>query len=198
MVGRAKELSLLEHALERARHRPHVAPVHADGSGRRREVAARRTSSSTGRPSEATVLRGRCLSYGEGITFFPLAEVVHQAAGDRSTRDPPRGRAIEARRRPRATRPTASASRGLVAGLFGWAEPGATEDAFWAVRKLLEHLARERPLVVVFDDIHWGEPTFLDLIEHLADWTRDAARPARCASRGPSCSRSGPAGAAAR
>ena len=54
---------------------------------------------------------------------------------------------------------------------------------FWAIRKLLEHLARERPLVVVFDDIHWAEPTFLDLIEHLADWTRDAAVLLLCVAR---------------
>ena len=66
---------------------------------------------------------------------------------------------------------------------FGWDEPVATEDAFWGVRKLLEHLARERPLVVVFDDIHWAEPTFLDLIEHLADWTRDAAVLLVCVAR---------------
>ena len=85
----------------------------------------------------------------------------------------------------------------LVAGLFGWGEPGTTEDSFWAVRKLLEHLAHERPVVVVFDDIHWAEPTFLDLIEHLADWTRDAAILLLCIAR-PSCSRFGRAGAAAR
>jgi tetratricopeptide (TPR) repeat protein len=71
----------------------------------------------------------------------------------------------------------------LVGGLFGWAPPGATEDAFWAVRKILEHLARERPVVVVFDDIHWAEPTMLDLIEHLADWTREAAVLLVCVAR---------------
>ncbi|HET9671711.1 MAG TPA: tetratricopeptide repeat protein, partial [Actinomycetota bacterium] len=63
------------------------------------------------------------------------------------------------------------------------AAPGSNEDAFWAVRKLLEHLARERPIVVVFDDIHWAEPTFLDLIDHLSDWTRDAAVLVLCIAR---------------
>ncbi len=48
------------------------------------------------------------------------------------------------------------------------------EELFWAVRKTFEALARRRPLVLVLDDVHWGEPTFLDLIEHIADWTRDA------------------------
>ena len=44
----------------------------------------------------------------------------------------------------------------------------------WAVRRLLEHLARERPLVIAFDDLQWAEPTFLDLIEYLLGWIRDA------------------------
>ena len=51
------------------------------------------------------------------------------------------------------------------------------------MRKLLEALARERPLVVVFDDIHWAEPTFLDLVEHLADWSRDAPILLLCLAR---------------
>ena len=72
------------------------------------------------------------------------------------------------------------------------------EDAFWAVRKLLEHLARERPVVVVFDDIHWAEPTLLDLIEHLADWTRDAAVLARLSGAARAARHPARAGAAAR
>ncbi len=180
MVGRAKELSLLEHALERAvtDRTSHLFTLMGPaGVGKSRLVA----EFLGGSVSEATVLRGRCLSYGEGITFFPLADVVHQAAGildsdlpavARSKLDDVLGDA-----------PDRDRVAGLVAGLFGWADPGATEDAFWAVRKLLEHLARDRPLVVVFDDIHWGEPTFLDLIEHLADWTRDAAVLLLCIAR---------------
>ena len=46
--------------------------------------------------------------------------------------------------------------------------PGV-QETFWAVRKLFDQLAARRPLVVVFDDIHWAEPTFLDLLEYLAD-----------------------------
>ena len=59
--------------------------------------------------------------------------------------------------------------------MIGLAEAAAgVEDGFTAVRTLFEALARAQPLVLVFDDIHWGEATFLDLVEHLADWTRDA------------------------
>ena len=59
----------------------------------------------------------------------------------------------------------------------------APEEAFWAVRKVLEALARRRPLVLVVDDLQWAEPTFVDLIEHVADWTRDA--PLLLAHHGP-------------
>ena len=180
MVGRTKELSLLEHALERAltERTSHLFTLMGPaGVGKSRLVH----EFLTGAAADATVLRGRCLSYGDGITLFPLAEVIHRAASILDT-DPP----AVARSKLESVLegiPDAERVAGLVAGLFGWAEPGATEDAFWAVRKLLEQLARERPVVVVFDDIHWGEPTFLDLIEHLADWTRDAAVLLLCIAR---------------
>jgi class 3 adenylate cyclase/tetratricopeptide (TPR) repeat protein len=180
MVGRAKELSLLEHALERAvvDRTSHLFTLMGPaGVGKSRLVAEFLAGSAGG----ATVLRGRCLSYGEGITFYPLADVVHVAAGILDS-DPPAA-ARSKLDRLLADAPDRERVGGLVAGLFGWTEPGATEDAFWAVRKLLEHLARERPVVVVFDDIHWGEPTFLDLIEHLADWTREAAVLLLCIAR---------------
>jgi len=180
MVGRAKELSLLEHALERSvtDRTSHLFTLMGPaGVGKSRLVA----EFLAGSAAEATFLRGRCLSYGEGITFFPLADVIHQAAGILDS-DPP----TVARSKLDAVLddvPDRERVAGLVAGLFGWAEAGATEDAFWAVRKLFEHLARDRPVVVVFDDIHWGEPTFLELVEHLADWTRDAAVLVLCIAR---------------
>ena len=180
MVGRAKELSLLEHALERAvtERTSHLFTLMGPaGVGKSRLVLEFLGGAAT----DATVLRGRCLSYGDGITLFPLAEVIHRAASILDS-DPP---AVARSKLEAALEGSSDAQRvaGLVAGLFGWAEPGATEDAFWAVRKLLEHLAQDRPVVVVFDDIHWGEPTFLDLIEHLADWTREAAVLVLCIAR---------------
>ncbi|MGZ8562668.1 MAG: ATP-binding protein, partial [Candidatus Limnocylindria bacterium] len=63
----------------------------------------------------------------------------------------------------------------IVGGLLGIDDsPPAPDEIFRAIRRTFEALARSKPLVLVFDDIHWGEPTFLDLIEHIADWTRDA------------------------
>ena len=100
---------------------------------------------------EAVVLTGRCLPYGEGITFWPLVEIFATAA-------------------PR----TSSTPR---------SPPVRPRTIFWAVRKALERRARERPLALVVEDIHWAEPTLLDLIEHLVDWTRDAPLLLLCLAR---------------
>ena len=180
MVGRIKELELLERALDRvvAERTSHLFTLLGSaGVGKSRLVA----EFVSGPAAEATVLRGRCLSYGEGITFFPLAEVVQQAAGIEQSDD------IDAARTKLATLLSDADDKDriepLVSGLLSWSEPVATDDAFWAVRKLFEHVARDRSLVVVFDDIHWAEPTLLDQIEHLADWTRDAALLLLCVAR---------------
>jgi tetratricopeptide (TPR) repeat protein len=108
------------------------------------------------------VVVGRCVPYGEGITYWPLVEIVDQLAG----RDPAGIAELVA----------GEESAGLiaerVAGAVGRVEAeGRSEEIAWAVRKLLEALARERPVVVVLDDVHWAEPTFLDLIEYLAGFT---------------------------
>ena len=132
---------MLERALERAVTRAHVAAVHAARTRGRRQVAAG-AGVPRGPAASATVLRGRCLSYGEGITFYPLAEVVQEAAGIAD------GRLGDgaARSSPRSSRTPRTRDRiaPLVAGLVGWGEPVATEEAFWGVRKLFEHLARDR------------------------------------------------------
>ena len=105
----------------------------------------------------ATVAAGRCLPYGDGLTWWPLVEafgaggLLEQAATDDEAR---------AARAAELLKPAG--------------EPVAPEEAFWAVRKVLEALARRRPLVLVVDDLQWAEPTFVDLIEHVAEWTRDA------------------------
>ena len=57
------------------------------------------------------------------------------------------------------------------------------EDTFRAARRLLEALAANRPLIVVLDDVHWGEPTLLDLVDHIADWSREAPILLLCLAR---------------
>ena len=179
MVGRTKELELFRRGLERARDErtAHLFTLLGPAGVGKSRLVREFLAGTEG----ATVLRGRCLSYGEGITYYALGEIVRQAAGIDETSD-----AEIAMARLRAL--VSNADDGeriaqLVGGLFAWHESAGSEDAAWGVRKLFEHLAGERPLVVVFDDIHWGEPLLLDLIEHLADWTREAELMLVCVAR---------------
>jgi class 3 adenylate cyclase/tetratricopeptide (TPR) repeat protein len=105
----------------------------------------------------ATVAAGRCLPYGDGLTWWPLVEAL--GAGELLVR---------------AAADDAAAAARAAELLKPAGEPVAPDEAFWAVRKVLEVLARRRPLVLVIDDLQWAEPTFVDLIEHVADRTRDA------------------------
>ena len=165
MIGRERELADLRRAFERTvldRTAYLCAVLGPAGIGKSRIVG----ELGAWLEGRATVLSGRCLSYGEGITFWPLAEVVREAAGGRSREaiaalvaDETDGALIAARIAP---------ALGLTNGA------GSNEEMFWAARKLFEALARKKPLVVVFDDVHWAEPTFLDLVEHIVDWSSDA------------------------
>ena len=111
---------------------------------------------------EMTVLTGRCLSYGEGITFWPLREIIRQASGGHDSLDK-----IKALLDSEADAADVAARLRLA---IGPGNQGRLDSAeiFWAARRLLETLARSRPLVVVFEDLHWAESTFLDLVESLA------------------------------
>ena len=113
----AKELSLLEHALERAvaERTSHLFTLMGPaGVGKSRLVR----EFLGGPAADATVLRGRCLSYGEGITFFPLAEVIHQAAGILRRR-PPGGSRERSSPRSSTTRPTTTGSPSSSPGCSG-------------------------------------------------------------------------------
>jgi tetratricopeptide (TPR) repeat protein len=130
----------------------------------------------------AQVLHGRCLSYGEGITYWPIAESVRQAADLLEEDDDETVRrklgAVIADDRDR----TAIVERvGQLLGRFSGS--GSREETFWAVRSFLESLAATNPVVLLLDDIHWAEPTLLDLIEYLADWIRDAPVLLLCVAR---------------
>ena len=108
-------------------------------------------------------LRGRCLPYGEAITFWPVRGIVDEAGGEEALAALLVGVEDGVR--------IAELIRTAVGQTAGAA---AAEETFWAIRRMLEELARDRPLVVFFDDVHWASPTLLDLIEYLAGWMRDA------------------------
>jgi len=127
------------------------------------------------------VLRGRCLPYGEGITFWPLFEILREAAGIAPTDDPEEARDKLARLLGEADEARAVETVAGVMGLGG--EPGPPEELFLAVRTILEKVAAAGPLVVIFDDLHWAESMLLDLVESLADSTHEAPILLLCLAR---------------
>ena len=166
LVGRDHELQQLHAAFDRAVDRRGcelVTIVGPAGIGKSR--LAREFAESV--HERASVAVGRCLSYGEGLTFWPLREVVTALAGDP---DGASSHEVESRLlRLLQDGDETEAVVERVAGALGWSEAAADPPGtFWAVRELLAAAAVERPLVIVLEDIHWAEPIFLDLIEHLA------------------------------
>jgi class 3 adenylate cyclase/tetratricopeptide (TPR) repeat protein len=157
LVGRERELDALLGAFERARATPScelVTIVGDPGIGKSRlavELLERVGTS-------ATALRGRCLPYGEGITYWPLVEILEQL-GERPAEGP-------------------------LAAVLGAVSPAATpEDISWATRKLFERLAGEQPVVVLLDDVQWAEPVFLDLVEQVALLSRGRPLLVLCLAR---------------
>jgi class 3 adenylate cyclase/tetratricopeptide (TPR) repeat protein len=109
--------------------------------------------------ARARILVGRCVAYGDGISYYPLGEVVREVAGENPE--------------PELRRVLAGVERGetaarLITGAFDrHTAAGSPEETAWAFRRLFETLASARPLVLVVDDIHWAEPTMLDLLEYI-------------------------------
>ena len=172
LVGRVRELRLLTHAFERVvsdRACQLFTVLGSAGVGKSRLVAAFLEQAAEG----ATVLSGHCLPYGQNITFWPIAEIV-RAAGAVTADDPPDAARAKVRLllegEPDADLVTERISQPLAVD----ETQAPLEETFWAIRRLLESLARQRPLIVVIDDLHWAAPTMLELLEHAVDWTRDS------------------------
>ena len=161
LVGRQKELRRLRTAFQRARKDGSCAVVTVVGeAGIGKTRLARELVDSL--KGESRTLVGRCVSYGTGATYLPLAEIVRQAAPEASVAGIASLLAGDEDAEQVAER---------VGQLVGVAEgPAAPGEAFWAVRRLVEALAREQPLVLALDDLHWAEPTLLDLVEYLGEW----------------------------
>src|SRR5689334_7224249 len=103
----------------------------------------------------AHVHTGRCLPYGDGISFLPIDDLVRGLGGD------------EAVLAAVAAEPDGELIANRLCG-----EATTAEELQWALRRLLEALARDRPLVVCIEDVQWAEPAFLDLLEYVAGWSR--------------------------
>jgi class 3 adenylate cyclase/tetratricopeptide (TPR) repeat protein len=158
MVGRANQLRMLRDAFANVVDGHSCSLFTVLGAA---GVGKSRLTAEFLRDIDATVLRGRCLSYGEGITYWPVITIVKQLL-----ESPSGAEAVALMARDTTV---ASAIQSILGEHAG--ATSSTEIA-WAVRKLLECAADTRPLVVVFDDVHWGEPTLFDLIEHVADLSR--------------------------
>src|SRR5205823_2533132 len=129
----------------------------------------------------ATVLPGRSLPYGEGVTYWPLAEMVKCAAGIAD--DDPLDVAIE-KLRAFCEDEAVADLLGLASGVLEAVQSEASaQEIAWAGREWAERLALEQPLVLVFEDIHWAEEPLLELIEHLATWVREAPLLILCLAR---------------
>ena len=120
---------------------------------------------------DTTVVRGRCLSYGEGVAYRPVVEAVGGLLGA----DPDE--------RLRALGLDESARAGVLSVISDDARAVSAGETARGIRALLEGVARSGPLVAVFDDVHWGEPTFLDLVDHLAETSRSAPILLLCLAR---------------
>ena len=129
----------------------------------------------------ATVLVGRSLPYGEGITYWPLAEMVKAAAGisDDDDREEAQEKLMVF-----CEDEEVADLLGLASGVLdSFDDERSQQEIQWAVREWAERLAGEQPLVLGFEDIHWAEEPLLELIEHLAGWVREAPLLIVCLAR---------------
>jgi class 3 adenylate cyclase/tetratricopeptide (TPR) repeat protein len=171
LQGRHSELEALQQAFEEAvreRSARLVTLLGPAGIGKSR--LAKEFLAAVDEPAQT--LTGRCLPYGEGITFWPLSQIVREAGGEEGLEE---AVSCEAE---------AEVITERIRGAIGLSPAhGGTQETFWAVRRFFECLASRRPLVVCFEDIHWAEPTLLDLIEYLTTLSRNAPLLMICLAR---------------
>lgn len=169
-IGRDDELADLRQSYRRALRGRQVCLVTvlgAPGIGKSRLVREFTGALPAG---EAIVLAGRCSPYGRGITYKPLAEMLGSFPGGWPTlarRLDPAGLAAH----------TLDTLTGDDVGTVG------TEDIAWAFRSLLEVLGQDRPVILVWEDLHWSEETLLDLIDDVVTWLTDVPVLMLCVAR---------------
>ena len=169
LVGRDVELELLENTYSRAvrSRRAHLVTIFGEPGVGKSRLAREFTEALEG----ATVLSGRCLPYGEGITYWALAEMVKTAAGITDD-DPVRDAFAKlcAACEDEAVADLLALASGVLEAVAGERSP---QEIAWAAREWAEKLAEPQPLVLVFEDIHWAEEPLLELIQQLAERVRD-------------------------
>src|SRR5881275_1637376 len=178
-VGRESELELLENTLARTirDRRPHVFTIYGEPGVGKSRLLREFLAAVEG----ATILSGRALPYGEGVTYWPLAEMVKAAAGitDDDPMETAKQKLIECCG-DEAIAELLGLASGVMEAVEG--ERGQPEIA-WAAREFADELADVQPLIMVFEDIHWAEEPLLELIDHLAQWVRERALLILCLAR---------------
>jgi class 3 adenylate cyclase/tetratricopeptide (TPR) repeat protein len=178
-VGRESELELLENTLARTMRdrRPHVFTIYGEPGVGKSRLLREFLAGAEG----VTILAGRALPYGEGVTYWPLAEMVKAAAGitDDDPMETAREKLIECCG-DEAIAELLGLASGVMEAVEG--ERGQPEIA-WAAREFVDELADVQPLILVFEDIHWAEEPLLELIDHLAQWVRERALLIVCLAR---------------
>jgi class 3 adenylate cyclase/tetratricopeptide (TPR) repeat protein len=176
LVGRERERALLADALERTRAEQSaqlVTLVGVPGIGKSRLVAELYQIAE----DDAELInwrQGRSLPYGEQVSFWALGEIVKAHAGilesdDAAAAEAKLGAMVEALVEEEREREWLTRHARPLLGLEG-AERAERDEAFAAWRRLLEAAAEVRPLVLVFEDLHWADDGLLDFVDHLADW----------------------------
>src|SRR6266508_3942407 len=192
LVGRERELDILLDALARARNERAsqlVTLVGVPGIGKSRLVVEL-SAAIEDQPELIFWRQGRSLPYGEGVTFWALAEIVKAQAGILETDS-----AEQAREKLRRTVEDGTADSGEAAWIEGHLRPlvgledesqireDRQAEAFGAWRRFFEHLAERSPLVLVFEDLHWADDGLLDFIDYLAEWASDVRLLVVCVAR---------------
>jgi class 3 adenylate cyclase/tetratricopeptide (TPR) repeat protein len=179
LVGREEELELLENTFTRTvRHgRTSLFTIYGEPGVGKSRLAREFIAGVEG----ATVLMGRCLPYGEGVTYWSLAEMVRASAG---IADDDPAEAAKQKLRDCCEDEAVADLLALAAGVLEAVEgERAPQEISWAARAWAEQLAKAQPLVLVFEDIQWAEEPLLDLLEHLAAWVKDSPLMLLCIAR---------------
>ncbi|MEX2458687.1 MAG: AAA family ATPase, partial [Actinomycetota bacterium] len=185
LVGREDELELLRSLFRRvvADSRPHLVTVYGDPGVGKSRLTSEFVEWSQAETDPPLVVRGRCLPYGDGVTYWPLAEILKQQAEildtDSAAEALEKVRAYATRALAEGLSPDPGRAAAALAYTVGLEDPAQDFSALAprqvhhethaAWRSLFSGLAQQSPLVVVIEDIHWADPALLDLLEELAD-----------------------------
>jgi class 3 adenylate cyclase/tetratricopeptide (TPR) repeat protein len=183
MVGRTRELDVLRALLESVsgERRPHLVTIYGEPGVGKSRLTREFLAWAGGREPPPVTLRGRCLPYGEGITYWPLAEILKGVAGVQDT-DPPDvalAKVRESGRRLLGSVSDPARATAALAYTMGLEDPEVRiselepkqvrAEAHGAWRAFFSSMAAAAPLVVVIEDIHWADSALLDLLEELAE-----------------------------